>query len=163
MKRIMLNPIGMLVTGFLLGAFSRWLDVYTTNLGNVFSQLAVWILFGVLISIYSSTKRAAMCNMLPFCIGMLLTYYGAAILTDGIYSRTYMIGWTIFAFCSPLFAFFAWLTKERGVLPKIISLGILLVSVLSSIVLFDGFRFYDFIIDCLLFYVLFFKRIDRHI
>lgn len=162
-KRIILNPLGMLIIGFLLGMFSRWLDLYTTNLGNIFSQLAIWILFGVLISIYSSTKRAAMCNILPFCLGMLLTYYGAAALTDGVYSRTYIVGWTIFAFCSPLFAYFAWTTKESGIFPKIISIGILLVSVLSSIILFDGFRFYDFIIDGLLLYFLFFKRIKRRI
>ena len=51
MKNVILHPVGMLITGFLVGAFSRWLDVCTTNLGNVFSQLAGWILLGVLISI----------------------------------------------------------------------------------------------------------------
>mgnify|MGYP005785731773 CR=1 FL=1 len=59
MKKLILNPIGMLLSGLLLGVLSRCLDVYTTNLGNIFSQLAVWILFGVLISIYSSTKGRA--------------------------------------------------------------------------------------------------------
>lgn len=160
MKKIILNPIGMLVLGFLSGVLSRWLDLYTTNLGNVFSQLAIWIFFGVLISIYSS-KKAAMCHILPFCMGMLLTYYGAAMLTDGVYSQTYIVGWTLFACCSPLFAFFAWMTKEKGVFPKLISLGILLVSVCSSVILFDGFRIYDAIINGLLIYFLLFKRIKR--
>lgn len=162
MKYIRLNPIGMLAAGFLLGVFSRWLDLYTTNLGNIFSQLAIWILFGTLISIYSHTQKAAMCNMLPFCIGMLAAYYGAAVLSSGVYSRTMIIGWTVFALCSPVFAWFAWLTKERGIFPKVISVGILLVSVLSSVILFDGFRVYDFIIDALLAYFLFFKRVERH-
>ena len=162
MKKVILNPIGMLAIGFLLGVFSRWLDLYTTNLGNMFSQLAIWILFGVLISIYSRTKRAAMCNILPFCLGMLVTYYGAAVLTDGVYSRIMIIGWTVFAFCSPVFAWFAWLAKETGVFPIVIRVGILLVSVLSSVILFDGFRVYDFMIDALLAYFLFFKRMERH-
>lgn len=161
MKKIALNPIGMLATGFLLGVFSRLLDLYTTNLGNIFSQLAIWILFGVLISIYSRTRKAAMCNILPFCLGMLVTYYGAAVLTNGVYSQTMVMGWTVFALCSPVFAWFAWLTKERGVFPKVISIGILLVSVLSSVILFDGFRVYDLIIDALLAYFLFLKRIER--
>ena len=94
MKKVVLNPVGMLTAGLALGILSRWLDLYTTNLGNVFSQLAIWILFGVLISIYSSTKRRAMGNILPFALGMLLTYYGAAIVTHGVYSQVYMIGWT---------------------------------------------------------------------
>ena len=87
MKKTILHPVGMLVCGFTLGVLSRILDLYTENWGNVFSQLAIWILLGVLISIYSPSKGAAMANILPFCLGMLLTYYGAAILTDGIYSR----------------------------------------------------------------------------
>lgn len=161
MKKAILNPAGMLAIGFLLGVFSRWLDLYTTNLGNIFSQMAIWILLGVLISIYSSTKKKAMGNIFPFCIGMLLSYYGAAILSDGVYGPTYIAGWTIFACCSPILAYFAWMTKERGIFPKMIGIGILLVSVLSSIILFDGFRIYDLIIDGLLIYFLFFKRIDR--
>ena len=161
MKKVVLNPVGMLAAGLALGILSRWLDLYTTNLGNVFSQLAIWILLGVLISIYSSTKRRAMGNILPFALGMLLTYYGAAIVTHGVYSQVYMIGWTLFALCSPVFAWFAWLTKERGIFPKLIRVSILLVSVLSSVVLFDGFRIYDWIINALLIYFLFFKRIER--
>lgn len=155
MKKIILNPIGMLIIGFLLGVFSRWLDLCTTNLGNMFSQLAIWILFGVLISIYSRTKTAAMCNILPFSLGMLLTYYGAAVMTDGVYSQTMVMGWTVFALCSPVFAWFAWLTKEKGLFPKLVAVGIVLVSVLSSVILFDGFRFYDWIINGLLIYFLF--------
>ena len=53
------------------------------------------------------------------------------------------------------------MTKERGVFPKIISAGILLISVLSSAVLFDGPRFYDFVIDGVLAYFLFFKKERR--
>ena len=161
MKQRILNPAGMLILGFLSGALSRWLDLRTTNLGNVFSQLAVWILFGVLISIYSRTKKAAMGNILLFCLGMLLTYYGTAAATNGVYSQTMIAGWTVFALCSPFFAWFAWLAKEKGVFPKLISAGIVLASVLSSVVLFDGFRFYDVVIDALLVYFLFFKPVDR--
>lgn len=158
---MILNPAGMFVLGLALGLLSRLLDIYTTNLGNVFSQLAVWILFGVLISIYSSTRKKAMCNIFPFCIGMLLTYYGAAILTHGVYGGIYIAAWTIVAFCSPIFAWFAWLTKEKGLFPKFISAGIVLVSVLSSILFFDRLRIYDLVIDGLLLYVLFFKPVAR--
>ena len=69
MKKIILNPASMLLIGLLSGVVSRLLDLYTTNLGNIFSQLAIWILFGVLIAIYSSTKRAAVFNVFPFLRG----------------------------------------------------------------------------------------------
>lgn len=119
-------------------------------------------LLGTLIAIYSPTKKAAMQNILPFCIGMLLTYYATAMLTQSVYGWTFIIGWTIFAFLSPVMAYFAWMTKEWGLFPKIIGVGIVLVSILSSVLLFDRLRLYDLVIDGMLIYFVFFKRIDRH-
>lgn len=161
MRRALLHPWGMLLTGLLLGAASRWLDGHTQDIGNVFSQLAVWILLGTLIAVYSGTKKKAMGNLLAFCAGMLASYYLAAALTQGVYSRVYILGWTAVACLSPVFAYFAWMTKERGVLPKLISAGIVLVAILSSVILFDGPRVYDLVIDGLLGYVLFCKRVER--
>lgn len=145
----------------MLGVISRILDINTQNLGNIFSQMAIWILFGVIISVYSSSKKKAMINIFPFCIGMLIAYYIVAILTNGVYSDVYIIGWTVFALASPVMAYFAWMTKEKGLFPKVISAVIVAVSVLSSIVLFDRLRIYDFIIDGILIYILFLKKIER--
>lgn len=160
MKKI-LNPFMMFIIGLILGVISRLLDIYTQNLGNIFSELAIWILFGVLISINSETKKKAMLNIFPFCIGMLLTYYFVAFITKGVYSKDYIIGWTIFALFSPMMAYFTWKTKEDGILPKLISIAIVLVSILSSIILFDRLRIYDYIIDLILIYVLFFKKVKK--
>ena len=160
MKKL-LNPFMMFIIGLILGVISRLLDIYTQNLGNIFSELAIWILFGVLISINSKTKKKAMLNIFPFCIGMLLTYYFVAFITKGVYSKDYIIGWTIFALFSPMMAYFTWKTKEEGILPKLISVAIVLVSILSSIILFDRLRIYDYIINLILIYVLFFKKVKR--
>ena len=151
----------MLIVGFVLGVASRLFDIYTQNLGNIFSQMATWILFGAFISIYSSSKKKAMLNIFPFCIGMLITYYIVAFITDGVYSNIFIMGWTMFALCSPGFAFFTWITKEKGILPKIISIGIILVSLLTSIIFFDRLRIYDLIINGILLYFLFLKKIER--
>lgn len=161
MRKYILNPLSMLFTGLILGVISRLLDIYTQNLGNIFSQMAIWILFGVLISIYSRTKKQAMLNILPFCIGMLVTYYFAAFVTNGVYSKIYIVGWTVFALLSPILAYFVWMTKERGIFPKIISTGVVLISILSSAILFDRLRFYDFVIDGIMIYFLFFKKVKR--
>lgn len=160
MKKI-LNPFMMFIIGLILGVISRLLDIYTQNLGNIFSELAIWILFGVLISINSETKKKAMLNIFPFCIGMLLTYYFVAFITKGVYSKDYIIGWTVFTLFSPMMAYFTWKTKEDGILPKLISVAIVLVSILSSIILFDRLRIYDYIINLILIYVLFFKKVKR--
>lgn len=151
----------MFFIGLVLGVLSRFLDLTTQNLGNVFSQLAIWILLGTLIAIYSHSKKQAMGNVLPFCLGMLLTYYATAMLTNGVYSQTFLIGWTAFALLSPIFAYLTWMAKEKSLFPCIIRIGIVAVSILSSIVLFDGFRIYDCIIDLALVYILFFKKVKR--
>ena len=161
MRKKILNPLTMLFSGLLIGIAARLLDIYTTNLGEIFSQMAIWILMGTLISIYSETAKKAMLNVLPFCLGMLVTYYVVAAFSHGVYSNVFIIGWTVFALCSPVMAYFAWLTKEKGIFPKVVSVGIVAVSVLSSILLFDRLRVYDFIIDGVLIYLLFFKKIDR--
>lgn len=161
MRKRILNPFAMLLFGLLIGFISRLLDIFTTNLGEIFSQMAIWILLGTLISIYSKTAMKAMLNVLTFCLGMLLTYYLTAALSHGVYSINYIIGWTVFALCSPVMAYLAWYTKGSGVIPRIVSAGILAVSVLSSIILFDKLRFFDLVINGALFYFLFIKRIDR--
>lgn len=161
MTRRILNPFAMLCFGLAIGVVARLLDIFTTNLGEIFSQMAVWILMGTLISIHSRTAKQAMVNVLAFCLGMLLTYYFVAVLSHGVYSREFIIGWTVFALCSPVMAYFAWLTKKQGIFPKIVSVGIIAVSILSSIALFDRPRIYDLLIDGILVYFLFFKKINR--
>ena len=157
----LLSPLSMLAAGLFLGAASRLLDIYTQNLGEIFSQMAIWILLGTLIAIYSPTRRAAMRNVLPFCLGMLLTYYATAALTHGVYSLPFIVGWTVFALASPWMACLAWTAVEPGVFPKLIGAGIVAASVASSILLFDHLRIYDFLIDGALVYFLFIRRVRR--
>ena len=159
--RRLLRPVPLLAAGLVLGMAARLFDIYCQMLGEVFSQAAVWILLGTLIAIYSPTKRAAMRNILPFCLGMLLTYYATAMLTHGVYNWSFILGWTAFAFLSSVMAYFAWKAKGRGAPAKVIGAGIVLVSILSSIVLFDRLRIYDLAIDGLLIYFLFFRRVER--
>ena len=161
MRKKLLNPFVMFIIGLSVGALSRLLDIYTQNLGEIFSQMAVWILLSTLISIYSNTPKKAAANTLTFCLGMLITYYAVAVLSHGVYDISFIIGWTIFALCSPVMAYFTWMTKQKGLLPKIISIGIVTVCVLSSVLLFDGFRIYDLLINGCLIFFLFFADVRR--
>ena len=160
MKKYILNHISMFVIGAILGIISKYLDIYFT-FGEMFSELSIWILFGVIISIFSDTKKKAMINILPFCLGMLLTYYVTAELTNSIYYWKFIKGWFCFSLCSPIMAYFTWMTKEKGIFSKIISCGIIVVTLLSNVVIFDGPRLHDIIILIILIYLLFIKKIKR--
>ena len=63
--RGLLKPLPMLAIGLVLGTAARLFDIYFQNLGNIFSQIAIWILIGTLISVYSPTKKRAAMNVLP--------------------------------------------------------------------------------------------------
>lgn len=54
----LLNPLSLFFVGLFLGALSRLFDMYYPNLGEIFSQMSVWILLGTLIAIYSPTKKS---------------------------------------------------------------------------------------------------------
>jgi hypothetical protein len=168
MKR-MLNPVYMFVAGAILGIVSKLLDVYTVNnvhleqLGYMFSELSIWVLFGVIISIFSETQKNAMMNIFPFCVGMLITYYVTAEITDSIYGWAYIKGWLVFSCLSPVFAYLAWLTREKGLLSKVISSGIVIATIMGNFLLLGSIRasLSDFIVIPVIVYFLFFKKTKR--
>ena len=155
-KRLLKHPLALLAIGLCAGALARWMDIYTQNLGDVFSKVAVWILIGTCIAVYSRSPGLAAVNTLLFCLGMLAAYYAVAVLTHGVYSWRYILGWTAFALCAPLLAMLTWLSGRRDALGMVLRVGIVAVSVLSSVLLFGDFGLDDLIIDgglvCLLFF-----------
>ena len=137
----------MLACGLILGVISRLLDIHTQFLGELFSRMPVWILLGVWIATASPTPRRAAANMLPFCLGMLLTYYATAVITRGVYGRVFIIGWTFFALCSPLFAAVTWWCRCRGFVPFLLRLGITACALLSSVLLLRDLRTHDLLLS----------------
>ena len=156
-----IDLILLFIFGAVLGVVSKLLDIHTSNLGDIFSQMSIWILLGTLIAIFSKTKGKAALNVFVFCIGMLITYYITAELTNSVYGMTFIYGWAAFSVCSPVFAILTWMTKEKGVLGKIISFGILVVTLTVSMVVFDGPRVYDIVIMLVLAYFLFIHKVKR--
>ena len=152
------NPIVMFLTGAALGALSKLLDVHTQNLGNIFSQLAIWILLGVVIVLFSDTRGLACLDIFVFCVGMLIAYYITAEWTSSVWSPAFVYGWALFSLFSPLFAYLTFMTKKRNVTGIILSCGIVLAAFMSSVILFHGPRVYDFIICLALIYLLFFHK-----
>lgn len=127
-------------------------------LGNIFSSISVYILIGVLITLNSKNKWYAMINVFVFLISMLLTYYLTAYITHGVYGKRFIIGWTVFAFLSPIMAYFVYLTKSKNLFANIIKIGILIVAVVFPIILFDKLYFYDYLVILPLIYILYIKK-----
>lgn len=144
----------------MFGFFIKYIDIYYRvqhfgfSLSDIFSQLGMWILIGVVISLFSKNRKYTMINVFLFSIGMLITYYITAELTNSIYGWKFIKGWTLFACLSPIFAYLVTLTKEKGILSFIIKIGILLVYIITNMIFFGGPRIYDIVFILMLIYLL---------
>lgn len=135
----------LFVLGLLAGIAIKLFDLYTPYLGDIFSQLSVWIFLGTVIAVYSSSPKRASVNVFFFCAGMLLTYYLTAELTSSSYSWTFIYGWAAFSCCSPVFAFLTWYAKGKGWFAKLLSVGIVACMLAAAVILFDKIRIADLI------------------
>lgn len=152
------SVLALFFAGGISGITSKLLDINTSNLGNIFSQMSVWILLGTLISVRSRSKARAAANLFSFCVGMLIAYYITAELTSSVYNMVYVYRWAAFALCAPVFAMLVWTTNQRGSMSLLISLSIPVVTLLISMILFDGPRIYDILIIAVEILVLFRRR-----
>ena len=166
-KDYILHPISMFIIGLLIGIIIKLIDIHFRvqhfgfSLSDVFSELGIWILIGVIISLFSKNKKYAMLNIFLFSIGMLITYYIIAEVTNSIYGWTFIKGWSVFACLSPMLAYLVTLTKEKGLLSLIIKIGIILVYLITNIIIFGGPRIYDIVFILILIYLLFIKKYKK--
>ena len=166
-KDYILHPISMFIIGLLTGIIIKLIDIHFRvqcfgfSLSDVFSELGIWILIGVIISLFSKNKKYAMLNIFLFSIGMLITYYIIAEVTNSIYGWTFIKGWSVFACLSPMLAYLVTLTKEKGLLSLIIKIGIILVYLITNIIIFGGPRIYDIVFILILIYLLFIKEYKK--
>lgn len=149
-KRIPLNraviySMGIMACGLITGVGVKLMDIYTAHLGNIFSQMSVWIFLCSALAVYSSTPRRAAVNVFLFCAGMLLTYYLTAEGMHSPYSMTFVYGWSVFSLFSPVLAFFTWYAKGKGAVSRLLTAGIVVVLLVMAVLLFDRIRISDLV------------------
>lgn len=144
-SKALLHAVLIAGAGILAGVAAKLLDIYTSNLGNIFSQMSVWIFLCTVIAVLSDTPFSSAANVFSFCIGMLAAYYTTAELTSSEYSMEFVYGWTVFAFLTPALGFCTWYAKGKGMIPKMIIAWIILVMLAAVIILFDRIRAADIV------------------
>lgn len=149
MKSIILSAIIVILCGFTIGIFQKWLDGRAINelpmilqvldLTNYFGRLAIWILIASAISIYSERPLLASMNTFLFFISMVASYYIYSHFVLGFLPRSYMLMWIIISFLSVIPAFICWYAKGNGIIAIIISAGILGVLFSQAFLITQGF------------------------
>ena len=100
-KRQIVITLGVILLGFLLGTLQKWIDgtggsnlpliLQKLDIGNYFGRLAIWILLGTIISVYSESPVRAGINTFVFFISMLAGYYLYCNYVLGFLPRAYMM------------------------------------------------------------------------
>ena len=96
-----MTTAAIMLFGFALGVLQKWLDGSPGNLfpqwmepldiRNFFGRLALWILLGTCISVYSKTPVRTSINVFAFFISMLAGYYLYCHYVLGFLPRAYMV------------------------------------------------------------------------
>ena len=141
LNRQLVITLGIILLGFLLGVFQKWIDgtgssilpmiLQQLDIGNYFGRLAIWILLGTIISVYSESPLRAAINTFFFFISMLAGYYLYCNYILGFLPIAYMMIWIVIAFASILMAYICWYAKGEGIIAMIISsmiIGVLLAQ-----------------------------------
>ncbi len=145
LNRAVIYSMGIMACGLITGVGVKLMDIYTVHLGNIFSQMSVWIFLCSVLAVYSSTPRRAAVNVFLFCAGMLLTYYLTAEGMHSPYSMTFVYGWSVFSLFSPVLAFFTWYAKGKGAVSRLLTAGIVVVLLVMAVLLFDKIRISDLV------------------
>ncbi len=142
--------IAIIIIGFLLGIFQKWLDGSAFNelpelfqqldITNFFGRLAIWILLATVIAVYASTPIQASINVFLFFISMLSGYYIYCNFVLGFFPQSYALMWIILSFASLVLAHICWYAKGKGIISIIISAVILGVLFSQAFLITQGFQ-----------------------
>lgn len=143
-KTTLISAVIFFITGVVLGIFSKWLDnlaldstvwwhklLETADLGNFFSDFAVWLLIALIIAVFSPSAMRAALNVFVFFAGMCVAYHIYTVLFSGFNPLSYMMIWYGVTLLSPVLAALCWYAKGSGVLPVILDIAIIAVFSIS--------------------------------
>lgn len=135
---------GIIFLGFLLGVVQKWLDGTASNhfpeilqqldFRNYFGRLAIWMLLGTILSVYSPTPLWAGINTFCFFLSMLAGYYLYCNYVLGFLPRRYMQMWIVISFFAFFMAYVCWYAKGKGIVSLCLSsliLGCLLAQAVN--------------------------------
>ncbi len=150
----LISAAGCLATGIVLGVISKWLDnlaldgairwhrwIEALDLGNFFSDIAIWLLLALLIAVFSPSALRAALNVFCFFAGMCVAYHVYTAVFSGFNPSSYMMIWYGITLLSPVPAVLCWYAKGTGPASILLDIGIIAVFFLACFAV--GFFYID--------------------
>ena len=140
----------IILFGFLLGVVQKRIDgninlpsfLQSLDIANYFGRLSVWILLGVVLSVYAETPLRAGINTSLFFLSMIAGYYLYCHYVLGFLPKQYMMIWVAISFASFFLAQLCWYAKGQGPVAVFLSGGILGVLFAQVFCITRGFYVY---------------------
>ncbi len=142
LKKTILTVCAAFLLGAILGVFSKWLDNLALDsnvwwhrifewldLGNFFSDIAIWLLFALAIAVFSYSAMRAAINVFSFFAGMCVAYHIYTIVFSGFNPKSYMLIWYGITLFSPFLAAICWYSK--GMKPISVLLDALIFAIFT--------------------------------
>ena len=143
-KSAVISAVFIIAAGIVLGIISKLLDnlaldstiwwhrlLETLDLGNFFSDFAIWLLVALIIAVFSPSALRAALNVFVFFAGVCVAYHVYTVLFSGFNPSSYMMIWYGITLLSPLLAVLCWYAKGTGTVPVILDIAIIAVFSLS--------------------------------
>lgn len=116
----LLTSIVVVLVGAIIGFVAKATDSVSV-IGDIGTELGVWIFFASIIAAYSRYPYTAAVNVMLFFLSSLAVYYLYGNFVLGFFPRAYFMGWLIIALLSPIAGFVVWFAKGAGVIGAIVT------------------------------------------
>ena len=117
-KRETLYTLAAIVSGLLFGYIAKAMDSISI-IGDIGTDLGVWVFVVSMIAAFSSRPLFAMINTPAFLLSMLASYYIYGQVVLGFFPRAYFMGWLIMAFISPIGGLIVWFARGEKLISSV--------------------------------------------
>ena len=119
-KTEVVTSLCIILLGISLGYIAKATDSISF-LGDVGTELGVWIFVASLVAAYSRYPLSAAVNTMLFFLSVLASYYLYGHFVLDFFPKAYFMGWLIISLISPLAGFFIWFAKSKGIVGTVVS------------------------------------------